>query len=206
MQPTKTLPQSYSLAWAVDMKKDTRLNIVLQIAGAGWFFVFGWLLWLVVHLMRPDFMPRALFDVALSSLAAILLSLFVVLLLHEMVHGAFFLLFTGERPKFGVGPGYAYAAAPEWYFPKRQYLVVGLAPLVALTVLGLLVIALIPAGWVGLVFLGIAFNAGGAVGDIYICIRIGAEAGNIWVKDKGDGFEVYRQQAEGSARMKFPAW
>jgi hypothetical protein len=197
MNPTKTLPESHSLAWAVDMKKDTRLNILLQLAGMGWFFIFGWLLWLVARAMRPDFMPGSLFGQALSSLAAVLLMLLLVLTLHELVHGAFFLLFTGERPKFGIGLGCAYAAAPDWYFPKGQYLMIGLAPLVLLTVLGLLLIAMIPAGWLGLVFLAVVFNAGGAVGDIYICIRIGVESENIWIKDKGDGFEVYRQQLEG---------
>jgi hypothetical protein len=196
MNPIKTLPETYALAWAVDMKKDTRLNWTLQFVGMGWFIVAGWLLWKIVILMRPDFVPQTQFEISLGLLIGILLVIFITLILHELVHGLFFWFFTKEIPKFGIGPGYAYAAAPDWYFPKGQYLVVGLAPLMVLTVLGLVAIPLIPAAWIGILFLAVVFNAGGAVGDLYICIRIGGESQNVWIKDKGDGFEIYRSRVE----------
>jgi hypothetical protein len=193
MEPTKSLPQTHTLAWAVDMKKDWRLNLLLQVVGMGWFFLIGWWLWNVVHAMRPDYVPQALFYKALPSLAVILATLFVVLTLHELVHGAFFWIFTGESPKYGIGPGYAYAAAPDWFFPKGQYLIVGLSPLIVLTMVGLVFIAFVPVMWVGIISLGVVFNAGGAIGDLYVCARIAREAGDAWVKDRGDGFEVYKR-------------
>ncbi len=195
MNPTKSLPETHTLAWAVDMKKDARLNWTLQVLGMGWFMVAGWILWQIVAFLRPGYVFKIDFDGAqtLLLLGVVLLVIFVTLILHELVHGFFFWLFTKEMPQFGVGPGYAYAAAPDWYFPKGKYLVIGLAPLVVLTVFGLIAIALAPVGWVAILFLAIVFNAGGAVGDLYICIRIGVEAQNVWIKDKGDGFEVYRQ-------------
>jgi|SRR5687768_6765575 len=193
MKPTKTLPENYSLAWAVDMKKDTRLNWTLQIVGMFWFLIAGWLLWKIVTFLRPDYVPESHFSSSFLLLGTILLVILVTLILHELVHGLFFWVFTGEKPQFGIGPGYAYAAAPDWYFPKGKYLVVGLSPLVVLTVFGLAVIPFVPAAWVGILFLAIAFNAGGAVGDLYVCIRIGIEASDVRIKDKGDGFEIYRQ-------------
>ncbi|MGC1379209.1 MAG: DUF3267 domain-containing protein [Anaerolineales bacterium] len=194
MNPTKTLPEPYTLAWAVDMKKDRRLHWTLQLAGMVWFFLAGFILLKIVVALRPDFVLEGQFDLweVLAFALAALLIIFVTAALHELVHGFFFWFFTKERPKFGIGPGYAYAAAPDWYFPKGEYLVVGLAPLVVLTVVGLVAIALVPLAWVGAIFLAIVFNAGGAVGDLYIGIRIGGEARNVWVKDTGDGFEVYR--------------
>lgn len=193
MNPTKTLPETYSLAWAVDMKKDARLNWTLQILGMFWFILGGWALWKIVSLLRPDFIPQTQFAVSLPLLAGILFVILVTLILHELTHGLFFWLFTREKPTFGIGPGYAYAAAPDWYFPKGKYLVIGLAPLVLLTILGLAAIAFVPAAWLGILFLAVVFNVGGAVGDLYICIRIAGEAPNVWVKDKGDGFEIYRR-------------
>jgi hypothetical protein len=195
MNPSKNIPENYALAWAVDMKQDRRLNWLLQFAGTGWFFLSGWLLWLVVHFLRPEFVPTALFDKALPSLVVVLLAIVGIISLHEMVHGVFFWLFSGEKPVFGLGPGYAYAAAPDWYFPKGQYLVIGLAPLVVLTVIGLGLIVFIPLTWVGIVALALAFNMGGAIGDIYVCARIAREAAEVWVQDKGDGFAVYRRRA-----------
>ena len=195
MNPTKTLPATHTLAWAVDMKKDRRLHWMLQLAGLVWFFVAGFLVLKMVAVLRPDFALQGEFhdvwEVLLWGLAALLI-IFVTVTVHELVHGFFFWIFTKARPQFGIGPGYAYAAAPDWYFPKGQYLVIGLAPLVILTVLGLFAIALAPMAWIPALFMAVIFNAGGAIGDIYVCLRIGLEAPNICVKDTGDGFEVYR--------------
>lgn len=198
MNPTKTLPDAYTLAWAVNMKTDKRLHWLLQFAGMIWFIIAGLILWTIVSLVRPDFVLELSVDLidAFLVLGAALLIIFITTILHELVHGFFFWLFTKERPQFGIGPGYAYAAAPDWYFPKGQYLIIGLAPLVVLTVLGLIAIALAPTAWLGTIFLAIVFNAGGAVGDLYICIRIGVEAQKVQIKDTGDGFEVYRPRAE----------
>ena len=194
MNPTKTIPETYRLAWAVNMKKDTRLNWTLQFVGMGWFIIVGFVLWQIVAILRPNYSLNIAFDMTdgLLALVVVLLVIFITLILHELVHGFFFWLFTKERPQFGIGPGYAYAAAPDWYFPKGKYLVVGLAPLVVLTVLGLVAIALVPSAWVAVLFLAVVFNAGGAVGDLYICIRIAGEAQGIRVRDMGDGFEIYR--------------
>ena len=196
MNPIKTLPETYALTWAIDMKKDTRLNWILQLVGMVCFVLLGWVLWKIIASLRPDFKLEILSgktDEVLLWLVAALVIIFITLILHELVHGFFFWLFTKEKPYFGFGPGYAYAAAPDWYFPKGKYLVIGLAPLVVLTILGLLVIQFIPAAWIGSLFLAVVFNAGGAVGDLYICIRIVGEARDIWIKDKGDVFEVYQR-------------
>lgn len=195
MNPTKTLPATHSLAWAVDMKKDRRLHWWLQVAGLIWFFIATFIMLGVVAVLRPGFALtsefKSIWEVLLTG-AATLVVLFVTVTLHELVHGLFFWIFSKSRPHFGLGPGYAYAAAPEWYFPKGQYIVIGLAPLVVLTIVGLLAIIIVPLAWVPALFLAVIFNAGGAIGDLYVCARIGAEAPNIWVKDTGDGFEVYR--------------
>lgn len=195
MNPTKNLPETHALAWAVDMKKDRRLHWILQVVGLIWFFLAGFILLKIVAALRPDFILEGKFnsvvDVLLWGLAALLI-IFVTVTIHELVHGLFFWLFSKSRPQFGMGPGYAYAAAPDWFFPKGQYIVIGLAPLVVLTIVGLIAIAIAPLAWLPTLFLAIIFNAGGAIGDIYVCTRIGFEAPNVWVKDTGDGFEVYR--------------
>ena len=200
MNPTKTIPATYSLAWQVDMKKDTRLNWILQIVGTVWFFIAAWALWQVVAVLRPEyfsmeFKTESVWDILLL-LVIVVLVIFVTLTVHELVHGLSFWLFTRARPVFGLGAGYAYAAAPDWFFPKSAYLVVGLSPLVILTLVGLAVIPIIPVAWVGSVFLAVVFNAGGAIGDLYICLRIAKEARDILVRDSGDIFEIYRVRVE----------
>jgi len=196
MQPTRTLPEKFVLAWKLDLKQNTRLNIILQLIGLAWMALAGWLLTSLVMWLRPDFSEsiRKGISINLTGALLILVVMIVTILLHELIHGLFFWVFAHARPEFGVGPGYAYAAMPDWYYPKRQYLAVAFAPLLALTILGLLACFFVPHTWLGLLLAGIIINAGGAIGDIYVGWRVARELEQVWVKDTGDGFELYRQQ------------
>lgn len=193
MNPTQTLPETHSLAWEVNLKKDARLNILLQVAGVFWVGIVALFLWRAFQTLRPDLREIRLSGDILTTLGWFLLALVISISLHELAHGVFFWWFAKQPPKFGIGPGYAYAAMPGWYFPKRQYLVIGLAPLVALTLLGLVFVPFLPVWLLAPFFVGMALNAGGAIGDIYICLRIAREAEEALVKDLGDGMEVYRR-------------
>jgi predicted CDP-diglyceride synthetase/phosphatidate cytidylyltransferase len=68
--------------------------------------------------------------------------------------------------------------------------------LVALTVLGLAWCAFAPVTWIGWIFTGVVINVGGAIGDLYVCWRIAREAEDVWVKDTGNGFQVYTRRVE----------
>lgn len=201
MNPTQTLPETHSLAWEVNLKKNMRLNVLLQVAGIFWVGLVIVFLWWAFSLLRPAVGSQLpLSGDIFALLVGFALVLVVSISLHELAHGAFFWWFAKHPPQFGLGPGYAYAAMPGWYFPKRQYLVVGLAPLVGLTALGLVFVPFLPDSLLAPFFWGMVLNAGGAIGDIYICLRIAREAQDVWVKDLGDGFEVYRRKA-GAPRL-----
>ena len=72
-----------------------------------------------------------------TFLSGLLLGGVLGVVLHEAVHGVFFLAFGG-RPRFGFkpwtrfGPVF-YAAAPGSYLDRPRYLAAGLAPAVLLT-------------------------------------------------------------------------
>jgi hypothetical protein len=52
-----------------------------------------------------------------------------------------------RKPKFAFKVWYAYATAPGWYLPRNQYAVVAIAPLVVLSLLGIILfLAFVPAG------------------------------------------------------------
>jgi hypothetical protein len=198
MNATQTLPENYILAWDVNMKRDKRLNVILQVVGLAWAVLAGWLLVSIVRWMRPDFNDALRTGITgdILFLLLILVAMVVTIVFHELVHGLLFWFFARRRPEFGIGPGYAFAAMPDWYFPKQQYLVIGLGPLVGLTLLGMAIIVFAPLAWFGLVLIGMVTNAAGAIGDMYVCWRIAREAQDVWIKDIGDGFQVYRRRME----------
>ena len=115
-------------------------------------------------------------------------------MVHELIHGLFFWLFTGSRPTFGLRLTYAYAAAPSWYIPRAHYRVIGLAPLVIIGLVCLLLIAVAPAGWIVPLALVIALNTSGAVGDLLVIAVVNRSAPDCLINDRGDGVMIYERE------------
>jgi hypothetical protein len=114
--------------------------------------------------------------------------LFVVILLHEVVHGIAAAL-LGARPSFGVGPGFAYTTFLE-PMGKTRYLTVGLAPLVLMTAAAVGAALAWPslAGWL---IYAATINASGAIGDLWMAARIVRAPARAKFYDLADGFAVY---------------
>jgi Putative zincin peptidase len=189
------LPDGYTLACSIDLRNQPRLLLWLNLVGLGLLFLFAWLFfWLAVRL-------RLAVDSGLSSsnvppawwvtVVAILLAFAIVLLAHELVHGAFFWLITRSRPHFGLQITYAFAAAPEWYISRNPYLVVGLAPLVLITLAGVALLPLLPNALILPWVLALALNASGSVGDVYIIGYLLARPACTLVNDQGDSIHFY---------------
>ena len=98
--------------------------------------------------------------------------------LHETVHGVFFLAFGG-RPRFGfkpwtrLGPVF-YAAAPGSYFTKFEYAASGLTPAVLLTVLLAVALALVAQNDVlaSVVASALLLNVMGSAGDMLMMCKL----------------------------------
>jgi hypothetical protein len=192
--PTTQLPPEYRLTWRLDLRRSIGLYVLLNLTGLGLLVVAGglvsaWLGWL----RRAD-LPAAMNmqDGNLWRLAGMLLAVSAgMLILHEGLHGLFFWLYTRQPPHFGIGPGYFYACAPRWYIPKKQALVVMLAPAVGITLIGLLALAVLPPAWLGPIGLLVILNLSGAVGDLYVAARSIRLAPESLYHDTGHVMEVY---------------
>ena len=107
----------------------------------------------------------------LTTVVASVLAYAIALALHEWVHGVGMRLF-GARPKYGVTVvrrvlPVAYATAPDHRFMLGQMVIIGLAPLVTLSVALLAVALLVPSlGYYACV--AFAGNFSGAVGDLWM--------------------------------------
>lgn len=119
-----------------------------------------------------------------------------MLIFHELIHGLFFWVFTHERPKFALKSGYAFAAAPEWYLPKYQYLTVGLSPLVLISILCILIAVFMPVQIVPYVLVIATFNAAGALGDMIVVAWVWSLPNTIMMQDQGDKFSCFAPENE----------
>ena len=118
-------------------------------------------------------------------------------ILHEAVHGVFFLAFGG-RPRFGFkpwtrfGPVF-YAAAPGSYLDRPRYLAAGLAPAVLLTAALAAALAFVAADdLLASVFMwAFVLNVAGSSGDMVMMRKVMSYPRATRFEDTGDGFVAY---------------
>lgn len=176
------LPEGYEEVLSIDFTEDKTL-LTKVAAWSVWFFFASTLLLLPPLLFRLfvagdilQLMPFSLWDLltfpnVMGGLMMMLAMQFVVILLHEGIHGVFFKLHARDAEvKYGFAKGMAYAGCPGVYFARDAYRQIGLAPLffLSLTSYALLFLGSLTRGWgytaIACIFL---LNTSGAAGDIY---------------------------------------
>jgi len=197
MPATLHLPEGYRSIGTLDLTKNLRALFYMNIAGAFLLFVFYYLFFRAALWMRPVAAFHGL-STSIQGLGGVLRIIVAVIgiyaaviVLHEATHGIFLTWFTRTRPIFAFRGYYAYASAPGWYFPRYQYLLVSLAPLVLLSLLGLAVLEFVPAGWFLPVISFMAFNASGAVGDLAVFFWLLRQPSTCLAYDVGEAVTLY---------------
>lgn len=185
-----SLPKDYQevLYWRVT-DKPARV-IILQILALIFFVIFGLVFFrLAVSLGK---LPTQI-AFGLGEIGAILLGVLLAMGLHELTHGLVMQMF-GAKPQYGIlWKGLMlYATTPGYAYPRNNYIVIALAPLVFISTLVIIGIWLLQGTvWVPLLALCGIFNASGAVGDMWmtmIALRYPATA---YVMDERDGLRIF---------------
>ncbi len=114
----------------------------------------------------------------------------LILPLHEVIHGMVFALWGG-RPYFGTKlPLALYCGAKNQLFRRNQYLVVGLTPLVVITLAGI-VFTLLAPGLAAYTLLATTGNFAGAAGDVWVARRIAQQPSVVLVEDTETGYTAW---------------
>jgi hypothetical protein len=192
---TRQIPQNYVSFWRLNFN-GKKATIIVNVAALFLLILFGTAFAVLIRLIRPgavslNFSISGSIGTTLIFLAEAVIITFVVMFVHEGFHGLFFWIFCGTKPIFGIKGYYAYAAAPGWYFRRGQYALIGLAPLLGITLLGILGALWLPKFFMMPIYLMLVFNASGAAGDIWVVLRLLFCPTDIWVLDQGDGVEFF---------------
>lgn len=198
MRSTQTLPENYQEAGTMDITKDQRLLILLNLGGLGMLCLAGWFFFQSIFWLRTSksleglsfFTVKSFGDVLVLLLSILILTAFYVSL-HEAIHGLFFWIFTRSRPHFAFRLAYAYAAAPDWYLPRNAFLVTTLAPLVLISLVGLAVLAFIPLNGLPAAWYVSTMNASGAIGDLAVFFWLLGKTPQAFIKDRGDAVTLF---------------
>lgn len=193
---TKNLPAEYVLIRKLDIREGK--NLILMNVWGVVLLVISWIGFTqLANWIRPERLHSVFtFSVdnilgGLLELGLLLLVIVLMLVVHEALHGVCFWAYTKTMPKFAFKGFYAYAAAPEWYLPKRQYLITGLAPLVVITVVCVALMFFVPLTWMPAILWMLILNTSGAVGDLWMVYGLLRSPASVLACDKGDVLEFY---------------
>jgi hypothetical protein len=199
LKAQQSLPQSYTRFWSFDIN-ETKEALYLSLWGAV-LMVAAWIGFLpLARFFKPAAFPKnflfqsGTWQDTLIFIINLALVTVVMVVLHEGLHGLFFWLFSADRPRYAIKVYYAYAAAPGWYFPRWQYFFTALAPLAGITLLCIAALAWAPAAFAIPAYLLLVFNTSGAVGDIWVALRLFSCPKTTYIKDYGDRIEFYTRQ------------
>lgn len=119
-----------------------------------------------------------------------IISYVLVLPLHELLHGLAFALWGG-KPYYGTKlPLALFCSAKNQLFPRDYYFVVGLAPLVVITLAGIIFTLLAPA-LSPYILMATVGNVSGAAGDLWVVRRLRAVPASAFVEDLETGYRVW---------------
>jgi hypothetical protein len=189
---TKTLPEGYVQSGEINLKKNKRLAIALNISA----LFIGVIIFIVLSsfaaLIRPGLMNTSGI-ITVGGMVALIVAVVLLMTIHELIHGFFFWVFTRNKPVFAIRLFYAYAGAPDWYIPTRQFMIIALGPLVIIGVMGMLLMLLVPESWVLMIAIMVALNTGGSIGDLLVFTRLIKLSPTSLANDTGDVMSFYER-------------
>jgi len=112
--------------------------------------------------------------------------------LHEGLHGIAILM-KGHKPRFGMmlSKGAFYATADNALFWRDDFIFIALAPIVGITLIGLVLIYLLPDTLGYYIGLGVVFNAANSIGDLWMTAVVRRYPPDTLVRDQADSIRIY---------------
>lgn len=166
-----------------------RVSLLLLVISGGGFALLD-LAARDIHHSGPLLGSAPLVARLITLVAVNLVAYAVMIVVHELIHAAA-ILTLGGAPRFGLKlPLAAYCTAPGQLFTTAGYTVIALAPLVLLTVAGILVTWLVP-DLGALLWLAFVGNVSGAAGDLEAVSQLRRMPGARLVADTATGFIAY---------------
>ncbi len=193
--PIHTLPESYHEVKhlvATEGRTLIWLNLAALIPLVVMLLVIGeW--WRVIQRVRGVFGDQLLDHP--SFLLQVALTIGVVILtftVHELIHGLA-IWRMGHKPRFGVrlDLGVAYATTDNALFPRNQFIVIALAPLIGMTLVGMGLMFVVSDALAYYIGLMIVINASGAIGDMWMSWMVWRYPAYALVRDEADSIRIY---------------
>lgn len=166
-----SVPEDYVLAKNVDAKSNKKIIAVYTLLSFVPFIIITPVLLIIARYCNGyDISDGYKNDFGRIALLVTCVVLFVYVILHELVHGITYKIFTGSKLTFGITLTVAFCGVPDIYVRKKASIAALIMPF---TVFSVIFIALTVGLWFVSPLYGIfsgaifAIHLGGCVGDLH---------------------------------------
>lgn len=192
MKAVKTLPENYRQIFAVNLQKDKKMMILINVIAIIITVVLAVPMHFHISVATLFDMSDGLGPYAIRFLVLLAL-IFAYIVLHELVHGVAMKMCGTEKVKYGFTGVYAFAGSED-YYDKRSYIFIALAPVVLWGVVIGIVNAFVSPAWFWVLYIIQISNLSGAAGDLYVTIKFSKFPKDILVLDNGVSMTVYSKE------------
>ncbi|MDX8046777.1 DUF3267 domain-containing protein [Gracilibacillus sp. S3-1-1] len=183
----------------MDLKLIEEINILVNRKLIVWLNVWAVVIFLVL-LAGSLFLPiEGTVAFTLVNLLLFFISLMVIIMLHEWIHGIFFKMFAPKsKVKYGFKSGMLYAANPGAKYNKKQFTLIAIMPFVLITLLTCVLFSF-PVNKIAL-YLLFAIHTSGCVGDFYYCYKLWKNRKrSVLIEDTTVGISIFEVSNENNA-------
>ncbi len=189
MKSLKKLPENYKESFTLNLQKDKKTALKVNIAA----------LFIAVVMFVPAQLHISVFTlfdfsqgirVYFLRFAVMLAGSVLYIILHEAVHGIAMKICGTEKVKYGFTGIYAFAGSDEFY-NKSNYLFIALAPVLLWGLVLLCINIMVPESWFWVVYFIQITNISGAAGDFYVTAKFCRLPSDILVSDSGLEMKVF---------------
>ena len=178
----------------LDFRDNTQLMLLsygLRIVGAVLFSLF---FFIIVQQMYPDdaIALESLITIKLVnvpdivSIVLIVVAVVGVLWLHELIHATVFFIHTGASPHIGMNGPIIFASAIGYMNTRNAMMINALAPFVVISILGVLLMFVVPISLLAFIFIPTVANAAAAGGDFMAVYWLLSLPADTQIEDHGD--------------------
>ena len=160
------LPENYKIDKVIDAKSP-KTGIIMNVASLI-IMIIIFIIEMAIYLSGKQEFKFEVGPKTFIALIVYFVGLFACIVLHELIHGLFYKIYTKQKLTFGITWSAAFCGVPNVYVKKKAMLVTCMAPCVIISCLLLIPLFLVN-DLLFFMFILLVFGGhfGGCCGDIY---------------------------------------
>jgi hypothetical protein len=198
MKPVRTIPSAYQYGYTLSPGHNRLAQLLLILAAFGAFLI----IWPLLHWLSPALLMPVPSGILLIDRYGIWIVVATMILFHENIHALVAWRYTGHWPSYGITPLGIYINTAGWYFPRSSMIAISIAPFLFLTLLGILMIVILPTAFTRLSVWFILLNGVGSINDGAVAAWVYFQPDTALIQNTGREIRIYRAEAAVSPASK----